>query len=62
MTPDDCIRLLRTRGCRCALMWNGQRPIPFTLCDIKLGDRKECWFIDSLKFALQKESNDRSST
>lgn len=47
----ECFATLRKSGCRCALRWSKEQghPIPFTKCELKLGDRNQCWFIDDLR-------------
>ena len=48
---DECATVLRARGCRCPLMWNGVIPVPATVCDQTApGDarRHHCLVLDQL--------------
>lgn len=57
MTDYQKIKILRETGCRCRLLCREGEfyPTPETCCDLKCGDRSQCWFIDTLIRKYQEE-------
>lgn len=57
---EPAVRYLRSLGCRCVLMWDGKKPVPFggAGCEKKIegANRRDCWFIDSLTRARIEET------
>lgn len=45
---EKMTRVLRDRGCRCPLMWNGIVPVPATICDLQQPGVRECKVLAAL--------------
>jgi len=45
---DQAAKILRDRGCRCPLMWNGVIPVPATICEQQPTAGRACKVLASL--------------
>jgi hypothetical protein len=53
-------RVLRDRGCRCPLMWNGVVPVPATICEQQSPgpDHRVCKVLQTLPPVPERTSSD----
>ena len=60
-TFDAMARVLRDRGCRCPLMWNGVVPVPATICDLQPAGVRECKVLAALPAVPEAPALDTST-